>query len=190
MGVTAFMKKMNITTSIHLEKYHIDRATQILNNNNLTPIVWQEVFDNNPLISNDTIVHIWKGDGAAETEKITSAGHQAIRSEGWYLNYVGNPYSHDWEGYYKLEPTEGIKPENMKLFKGGEACMWGEFVDGTNVIPRTWPRASAVGERLWSSAAVIDVPAATPRMAEHRCRLLRRGYSVEPITGPGFCVHQ
>ena len=48
--VQDFMKKNNISDPIQLEKYHIDRITELLTSNNLTPIVWQEVFDHNPKV--------------------------------------------------------------------------------------------------------------------------------------------
>ncbi len=68
-----------------------------------------------------------------------------------------------------------------------KACMWAEYVDSSNIIPRTWPRASAVAERLWSPETVNDQDEAAPRLQEHQCRMLARGYQVQPPNGPSFC---
>ena len=52
--------------------------------------------------------------------------------------------------------TENPKiPETPELTLNGlQACMWGEYADGSNFMTKTWPRAAAVAERLWSARDV------------------------------------
>ena len=65
--------------------------------------------------------------------------------------------------------------------------MWGEFVNRFNLIPRLWPRVSAIAERLWSSRTTINMKDAEVRLQEHDGRMTKRGYPVEPTNGPSFC---
>ena len=69
---------------------------------------------------------------------------------------------------------------------GGEAPLWGEHIDAANLLPRAFPRLSAVAERLWSAMHLNNATAATPRLVKHRCRMLLRGVAVTPL-GPGYC---
>jgi hypothetical protein len=53
------------------------------------------------------------------------------------------------------------------------------------------PNAGAAAERLWSDPAqTTSANAAWPRFHEHRCRLLARGYQVEPPNDPDFCYDE
>uniref|UniRef100_A0AC34RI97 Beta-N-acetylhexosaminidase n=1 Tax=Panagrolaimus sp. JU765 TaxID=591449 RepID=A0AC34RI97_9BILA len=183
----------NITA---LEDYYFSKLQKVLKPiaKDRTQVFWQEVFDNNKPAPG-SIIHVWKGSTATERNeelaRVTAAGFQVILSSCWYLNYIN--YGADWKdgatAYYYCDPQdfEG-SDQQKKLVIGGVAAMWGEFVDATNIEARLWPRASAVAERLWSNKnATTNAEKAWPRLHEHRCRLLARGFRVQPGNGPSFC---
>ncbi|XP_074649889.1 beta-hexosaminidase subunit beta-like [Tubulanus polymorphus] len=187
--VMKFVKDHGWGTNVaKLEQYYIQKVLNIVNDLHKDDgyIIWQEVIDKAVKVKSDTIVEVWKGNYQAELAKVTKAGLRTILSSCWYLNEIS--YGIDWPKYYKCDPQDFPGDASQKkLIIGGEACMWGEYVDGTNLISRLWPRASAIAERLWSPASYKNPNAAAGRLEEHRCRMLNRGLNVEPINGPGFC---
>ncbi|CAH8527500.1 unnamed protein product [Schistosoma turkestanicum] len=190
--VIEFMKQMKFGDDYrHLEGYYINRLIQIINDikppaRNITPVVWQEIFQNGFRGDKSTVIHVWKSsDWKSVMKNITQSGYRVLFSAAWYLNLIS--YGNDWKNYYQVDPRDfGGSKEDEQLVIGGEATMWGEYVDDTNLFSRSWPRGSAVAERLWSknSPNVADF---TLRVEELRCRMLSRGWNAEPINGPGFC---
>ncbi|XP_069046856.1 beta-hexosaminidase subunit alpha [Lepisosteus oculatus] len=191
--IQIFMAKMGFGTDYRkLESYYIEKLVNITSGLKKNSIVWQEVFDNNVKVPKDTVVHVWKGNTAQylhEMSSITAKGLKVLLSTPWYLNVIH--YGQDWQAAYEVQPLNFAgTPEQKKLVMGGEACMWGEYVDATNLSPRLWPRASAVAERLWSNETqTSSARAAYPRLVEFRCRLLRRGVQAEPLY-VGYCKHE
>ena len=118
--------------------------------------------------------------------KVTRKNLNAILSSPWYLNYIS--YGSDWSKYYMIEPLDFNGTAKQKdLVIGGEAAMWGEYVNSVNLTPRLWPRACAVAERLWSDRDVRNLKDASMRIQEMECRMIKRGFPAEPINGPAFC---
>ncbi|XP_058473050.1 beta-hexosaminidase subunit beta isoform X2 [Solea solea] len=164
-----------------LESFYIQKLLDIVAATNKGYMIWQEVFDNGVKLKPDTVVHVWIGSGSKEElGKVTAAGYKTVLSAPWYLDLIS--YGQDWGRYYKAEPLDfNGTDEQKKLVIGGEACLWGEYVDATNLTPRLWPRASAVGERLWSAMDVKDLNDAFNRLSMHRCRMVERGIPAEPL---------
>jgi len=195
MGVEELMRQLHIVAAnvSRLEDYYIQKLLNLVEQarSNVSYMVWQEVFDNGVRVKPDTMVHVWMGNTQAEIDteinKVTQQGLRTILSSCWYLNYI--KYGNNWEDYYACDPQHfSGTPQQKALVIGGETCMWGEWIDGTNLLPVLWPRASVVAERLWSDVSVTDVEKARPRLEEHRCRLVRRGYPASPVNGPGYCA--
>ncbi|XP_054612823.1 beta-hexosaminidase subunit beta isoform X3 [Dunckerocampus dactyliophorus] len=174
-----------------LESFYIQRLLDIVASTKKGYMIWQEVFDNGVKLKADTLIHVWKGTQQQyqnEMAKVTSSGYQTLLSTPWYLNRIA--YGQDWQGHYKADPQDFQgTDEQKKLVIGGEACLWGEYVDATNLTPRLWPRASAVAERLWSAKTVTDISDAYNRLSVHRCRMVERGIPAEPLFS-SYCPYE
>lgn len=191
--VRAFMTRMGFGSDFtKLEAFYMENIMNITTALNRTAIVWQDVFDYHEKIPQDAVLHIWKGVPAeyhSELARITAAGMRVILAAPWYINHIS--YGQDWRNSYTVKPLDFPGTvEQKKLVIGGEVCMWGEYVDATNLAPRLWPRACAAAERLWSDEAqTLSVDKAFPRLQDFRCKLLRRGIQAEPLY-VGHCKHE
>ncbi|XP_033757445.1 beta-hexosaminidase subunit beta-like [Pecten maximus] len=178
---------LNASDFSGLEQYYIRRVLDILSNTKKKAIIWEDPIEKGLKADKDVLVEVWKNrqDWASNMENVIQKGYSAILSSCWYLNYIS--YGQDWRKYYECDPHhfEGTAQEKSRVV-GGEACVWSEYVDATNLLPRLWPRASAVAERLWSPAHMNNTDDASFRLDQHRCRMVRRGIPAEPILN-GFC---
>ncbi|KAH9518354.1 hypothetical protein Btru_016508 [Bulinus truncatus] len=71
-----------------------------------------------------------------------------------------------------------------------EAALWGGNMLMTLTLLLDFGLdASAIAERLWSPAMSnnFDLQAVENRLAEHRCRLIRKSIPAEEPIGPGYC---
>ncbi|XVF30211.1 hypothetical protein REPUB_Repub16aG0038000 [Reevesia pubescens] len=179
-------------------EYFVLRAQNIALSHGYEIINWEETFNNfGNKLSRKTVVHNWLGGGVAQ--RIVSSGLRCIVSnqDKWYLDHLDTT----WQKFYENEPLTNITDlKQQKLVIGGEVCMWGETIDGSDIEQTIWPRAAAAAERLWTAYDKLakNPREVTGRLAHFRCLLNQRGVAAAPLAGlgraapegPGSCYEQ
>lgn len=156
------------------------------------------------LSNQEYIIQIWTTGQDAVIKELIDKDFKVIFSnyDAWYFDcgyssWVGegnnwcSPYK-GWQIVYENSPKEmyrsqGGNPARESLILGGEAAMWAEQVDGAAVIHKLWPRASALGERLWTDPGSSQTwKQAEIRFINHRNRLVERGIEADALQ-PEWC---
>lgn len=168
--IRAFMRKNHLKTADDLQAYFNRRLQKLVSRHGKRMEGWDEIL--NPDLPKDVVIQSWRGKKSlAEAARL---GFSGILSNGYYLDHM-EPASK----LYAVDPLSGdaasLSTEAQSRILGGEAAMWGEFVDPDNVDSRVWPRTAAVAERLWSSRDVTDVASMYRRLDFISDELQRRG---------------
>jgi len=186
-AINTWMKNHGIATKNDLESYFEAKVLALAAKYNMSVMVWQDVFNNGVKLAPQTVVEVWRGKDWATLKAVVAAGYPAVMSGFWYLDNLG-AY---WSDFYGDDIDQaGLTPAQEQLVVGGEACMWGEWVDENNFDQRVWPRASAVAEVLWSPKDYPKIPNynfSARRLHKLKCRLNLRGIHVQPV-GIGYGV--
>jgi len=86
------------------------------------------------------------------------------------------------ERAYCFDPCAGIPDSGRRHVLGGQASVWGEFVwNRYDLEWKTWPRACAIAEALWTAPARRDFADFERRMKVHRPRLIARHVNCAPL---------
>ncbi len=143
-AIQEFKKANNLKNNHELQAYFNKRIQKILEKHGKKMIGWDEILSTE--LPKSIMIQSWQG----KQGMVTAAknGYYSILSNGYYIDLCQSMVDH----YYNdpLPADIGLTDEEKKFILGGEATMWAELVDSTNIFTRIWPRAAAIAEVLWS----------------------------------------
>jgi len=223
-NVKKWAEEQGFENDSQIMRYHLDRLYEITKKVGFARTqVWNEAegFESADTDEMDKrvkdpsekpIIHSWMPWGSGYPtgfenilDRATSEGYDVVLSSGWYLDLITYPsggHGADWTTYYKINPLKflegkpGNTDEQRKHLIGGEVAWWTEYIDSAGIIPRSFPRASAIAERLWtkwedtSAGQSNGVEDAFPRLDKFRCLMINRDINAEPIGVPSSCAKE
>ncbi|KAI8827830.1 glycoside hydrolase superfamily [Chytriomyces cf. hyalinus JEL632] len=93
----------------------------------------------------------WYFDCSPGVKWCTQAFEQGARDKsGEYILYPNHTW-HNWTTVYNYDPKDGLSKTAASAIKGGLGALWSETIKRHNLDRFVFPRAGALGERLWSN---------------------------------------
>lgn len=203
-SVSKWMKEKGFANYKEVQLYHTSRVLSFGKVVGKQSVLWQEAADDKYIhkLPKDVVIQVWKWNPdlgrstwsqkysdeywLSELRRI-SRTHRVIVSAPWYLNLAAGGDQNVWRRYWEADPLgfDGSADQKRNVI-GGEACLWGEMVDKTNALQKTWPLAASIAERLWSIESDWDSKDALERLDAFRCRLVHQDIDAAPLR-PGYC---
>ena len=147
-SIQAFIKEHGLKNNSGLQTYFNQRLGKILDHYNKRMIGWDEIL--NPELPHQDVIEAWRGE--PDISKATKEGYDVIRAHNYYIDLQRTTVTH-----YLTDPEPQGSVGNPGHVLGGEATMWGEFVNEQTIDSRIWPRTAAIAERFWSERSIKDV---------------------------------
>jgi len=149
--IQEFMKQKGIENNHALQAYFNQRLFKILKRHGKRMMGWDEILS--PDLPKDVVVQSWRGQQSLA--QAARQGFDGILSSGYYIDLMYPASKH-----YLVDPLPAgsdLDAQQAAHVLGGEATMWGEWVNPENIDSRIWPRTAAIAERFWSQSSVNDV---------------------------------
>ncbi|CAD7954824.1 unnamed protein product [Amoebophrya sp. A25] len=165
-----------VRSTVEMFDYFTARVASILEKQNRRPMYWDEAVNhqNTKVSLQNPVVQVWNGGRSAVP--ILERGFDVVLSSSdvWYLDHLDTRFEDIYRGPKEIfgGHAEDEAGEGVGKILGGEAPMWTERVDGSNLFVKVLPNLALVAERLWSPLEKTrDYSAARPRLQFLRCFL-------------------
>ncbi|MGL4855005.1 MAG: beta-N-acetylhexosaminidase, partial [Lentisphaeria bacterium] len=178
------MVSLNSNNFKSLQTNLVQNMAKFLKKYNKTLIGWDEIIDQN-LPKNATVM-VWREGNFAQ--KALDLGHNIIfcPTSHCYFDYYQAPIKNEplaIGGMVTLQKVYSFTPPKNSAGKvlGGQANIWTEFISNIHHLEyMTWPRASALAERLWNQNA-SDFHNFKLRLAPHLKMWKKQNYNSRPL---------
>jgi hexosaminidase len=149
-SIVAFMQAHRLADPPALQAYFVRRVQELVAKHGKRMVAWEEAYA--PGQFKDSIFQAWSPLAKIDLTKVPMTnGNQVLVSRGFYLDLFYPAYV-----YYRGDALPADSSADPAVL-GGEAAMWTELVDPTNLEARVWPRTGAIAERLWSVQESSDL---------------------------------